>query len=134
METNKPKITLSNYPEKWDICGVAQKKSRDATTPPIPADPVRSHRFFVIISPSLYNQNGDFYTCLPITSEIFHQAFDVLIKRDTDNDLTHDSHVNCSRITTIEGKYLTVKWGKITDSKVKEAIRDRLQVFLELDN
>lgn len=135
-KTRKAGTTPHRPPMRWEVWQVDQAASRAATHPPVPPDPDKDERPFIIISPDQYNSGGQEVVGLPISGEEFVPTFEVELMPAAvlggTEPLTKISYVKCYKPVTIDVQYLKTYRGRLTSAaKIKE-IKDTVKEFFEL--
>lgn len=128
---NYQRASAHNIPKQWDIWVVDQLESRANAIPPVPSDPSKPYRLFVVISPDDRNTNGSDIVVMPISTNQFIRTFEVTLKAGTGN-LPKDSYVKCHQPQSLHTKYLYGPFGNVDDAQLTEDIQEKLKDYLEI--
>lgn len=120
----------NNVPKQWEVWVVDQDQSRANTHPPLPSDPDKSDRPFLVISTDESNSSGDDLVCLPISTKPYQPGFEVKLSAG-DAGLREESYVKCYQPQTIHHTYFHGPLGLLSDVTKQDNIKIRLKRFLE---
>lgn len=121
-----------NVPKQWEIWIADQTGSRAATIPPVPGDPTKDHRAFVIISPSKANSNGSEVVCMPLSTKSFQKTFEVILDASgvPGRYPLEQSFVKCFQPQSLNTEFLYGPAGFVADAQKREDIQELLQDYL----
>jgi mRNA interferase MazF len=96
---------------------------------PVKGSEQQGIRPVVIISGNAMNDNLGIGIICPLSSKIKNYAGCVVIKRDANNGLEHDSEIITFQVRTISGEKLISKIGEISKSQLEILKKGLLEVL-----
>lgn len=129
--SNYQKASAYNIPKQWEIWLVDQANSRANSIPPVPSDPTKPYRLFIVISPDDRNTNGADVVVLPISSHPFIKTFEVCLRKGVGNVL-NDSYIKCHHPQSIFTDFLYGPFGKVDEAQLTEDVQEKLKDYLEI--
>ena len=117
---------------KWQVHRCDQKIARDGSDPAQTTDPIKTNRFYVVISPDAHLAGGGKVTCVPLGEKSWSGMLEVPL-REGEGGATKDCFIWCNHIFTIpHGSFDETPIGIVPlplRSQIEAAIKDYLDLY-----